>query len=443
MAIKYTDNCKTTLAAPILAGDTTLTVNAGDGVLFPNPGVGDFFFFTIIESLNPDNLEICQCTSRAGDVLSSITRGLGGTNQGWAAGSRIELRVCKLLLDSISVVPSGLLNPTPTISVAGYTASSGDLIYADTSGGSFAITMPLAPVKGDRIGVIDITLGGSFQSNPLDLTPNGDLIDGVNDTFRLDVNKLYVELVYDDTNSNWVVGENPLGGSASSTGGGGGVIGVPTRLGARDIAVIDTDTNLYTVGAEYPSEIVIKICNRNNAVVAVRLAHIDGALGAVSLEDYILYDVLLQPYETKFIEVDGAVQNDTFLIRSDTTNVSFMATAKLPLLDANLSRIAATTVVADTDTALLVTAGAEYEDCSIFVCNRDGISSGNIRIALIDGAIGVISPEDYIVYDDVILPSETKLFQDSLHIPDNSTLMVRSSNANINFVLYGRLYVAP
>jgi len=90
---------------------------------------------------------------------------------------------------------------------------------------------------------------------------------------------------------------------------------------------INTNIQLYTATSNVWN-ISISICNRNNSVVNVRLAHIDGAIGDIADEDYILYDVALQPYETKTISVDWMINTDTFLIRSDTVDVNFTMNAQ-------------------------------------------------------------------------------------------------------------------
>jgi hypothetical protein len=503
------------------------------------------------------------------------------------------------------------------VKTSNYTALPGDLVKCDTSGGSFTVNLPASPLANDKVGIMDSALLGSFGTNNLTLGRNGNLIDSVADDMLLDVDKMTIELLYDDTNTNWVIYENPQGASdftqptavmtefmldtastdiagyrqlstvhstssgnlnipitvnvdpkpieewatepnkpginyllsgqyhlrfdaqqvsgtascqvygevykrtnlgvetklltttstpnlsgvmttydlygtlieqdidttdrmvtkllaepigagtdpvievevagttfarldipvavgphAGSSSGGTGVTGTPIRVGAEDIDgavnTIDTDIALYTVpGATYPASVKIAIVNRNNSTVAVRLAHIDGVLGAVSNEDYILYDCILQPYESKFIELDGMITGDTLLIRSDTTDVTFIATALYQDSDMGYKRIDATTVLASTNTALFVSA-AEYEQCSIVACNKDASNSASIRVAIVDGALGTLAVEDYIIFDDTLLENETKFLIEALHIANGQTVAVYSTDADTNFILYGR-----
>ena len=60
------------------------------------------------------------------------------------------------------------------------------------------------------------------------------------------------------------------------------------RLGAASLAAT-TDTSVYSVPASRKATVTVSICNRNATDVTIRLAHIDGAVGAIANEDYIEY----------------------------------------------------------------------------------------------------------------------------------------------------------
>jgi hypothetical protein len=75
----YANNAKTTLASAITSTQTTITVSAGTGSLFPTPVTGvSWFTVTLTSATNPANYEICLCTFRSGDTLT-IIRGQEGT----------------------------------------------------------------------------------------------------------------------------------------------------------------------------------------------------------------------------------------------------------------------------------------------------------------------------------------------------------------------------
>ena len=206
------------------------------------------------------------------------------------------------------------------------------------------------------------------------------------------------------------------------------------------INLINADLSLYTVPAlTYTRPAIVDICNRNNAVVIVRVAHVDGAIGAVANEDYIYYDIELQPYETKTLIIPGMNPADSILVRSDTTDVNFLLDA-LEFSSVGLTRLAAITVLADTDTALYNATG-NVEDIIIIACNKDSVNSANIHIGFLDGAIGTWSAEDYKYYNELLIQNETRDYGDTdkLSLKNGETIGVRSTDADVNFILYGKV----
>jgi hypothetical protein len=89
--IRHSNNASATLAAGILGGDVSLTVQGGEGALFPTVGAG-LYAKIALEDVS-GNIEIVHLTSRAGDVLT-VTRAQEGTFAiAFASGSRVENRV--------------------------------------------------------------------------------------------------------------------------------------------------------------------------------------------------------------------------------------------------------------------------------------------------------------------------------------------------------------
>lgn len=100
MTIKFTNNASATLGASISSGDTTITLAAGQGALFPELSVGDYFYGTLVDSSN--NLEIVQVTARSSDNLTVIRGQDGTTARSYLAGDNLELRVVAASLNSFS-----------------------------------------------------------------------------------------------------------------------------------------------------------------------------------------------------------------------------------------------------------------------------------------------------------------------------------------------------
>ncbi|NBR88672.1 MAG: tail fiber domain-containing protein [Rhodobacteraceae bacterium] len=77
-----------------------------------------------------------------------------------------------------------------------YTAVAGDRLIADTSGGSFTITLPATPTTGNSVVFAD---GADWFTNNLTVARNSSTIEGVADDFVLDIKGIEVEFVYDGT----------------------------------------------------------------------------------------------------------------------------------------------------------------------------------------------------------------------------------------------------
>jgi hypothetical protein len=77
---------------------------------------------------------------------------------------------------------------------ANYTASSGNRIIADTTAGSFTITLPSSPSVGSYIVLTD---GGNWRDNPLTISAEGASIEGYNDDVLVDIGGVTTELLWD------------------------------------------------------------------------------------------------------------------------------------------------------------------------------------------------------------------------------------------------------
>lgn len=104
MAVLIANNASGRLASTLGLGQTTLSLQAGQGARFPSPTGGDWFPVTAIKP-NGD-LEIMRCTARSGDVLT-VTRSQEATSEReWAPGDRLELRYTRQAFEW-SMVPKG------------------------------------------------------------------------------------------------------------------------------------------------------------------------------------------------------------------------------------------------------------------------------------------------------------------------------------------------
>lgn len=88
--ILFADNASSLLASGITSSQTTLTVTATQGALYPSPGAGQIFVGTLEDTSG--NIEVVSCTGRTGDVMTIVRAQESTTAQAFASGSRFEIR---------------------------------------------------------------------------------------------------------------------------------------------------------------------------------------------------------------------------------------------------------------------------------------------------------------------------------------------------------------
>jgi hypothetical protein len=117
---------------------------------------------------------------------------------------------------------TGFFNPWFRITTS-YTAQNNDRIIADTSGGTFTITLPADPVLGYYVQITD---GGNFATNNCIVDPNGNTVEHINDVVLLDLARVTFEFIFDG--ATWQVT-----GTTGSKGPGGdsGFSGLPGQAG--------------------------------------------------------------------------------------------------------------------------------------------------------------------------------------------------------------------
>lgn len=90
----FSNNAAGKLNASILAADTALTLQAGQGALFQSPTGGDWEKITLVDASG--NIEVIKCTTRAVDTMSVIVRAQEGTiARAFAAGDKVQARYTK------------------------------------------------------------------------------------------------------------------------------------------------------------------------------------------------------------------------------------------------------------------------------------------------------------------------------------------------------------
>jgi hypothetical protein len=85
---------------------------------------------------------------------------------------------------------------TWSVKTSAYTISANEAILADTSGGSFTVTLPATPSAGDALVIAD---GGNWETNNLTVARNGSTIEGLAENLTMDIGGVSVEFVYSGT----------------------------------------------------------------------------------------------------------------------------------------------------------------------------------------------------------------------------------------------------
>ena len=86
-----------------------------------------------------------------------------------------------------------------------HTASAGDKLFIDCSGGVATVTLPASPSMGDEIRIIDAT--GNASTNNITVARNGNNIQGVADNLTIDTDRAAFGLVYYNSTQGWLLME--------------------------------------------------------------------------------------------------------------------------------------------------------------------------------------------------------------------------------------------
>ena len=87
------------------------------------------------------------------------------------------------------------------IKTGNYTASDGDNLFCDTSGGAFTVTLPSSPSIGNQVKIIDAE--GTFGSNNLTVARNSEKIQGATSDLTISTNSAGIALVYVNSDNGW------------------------------------------------------------------------------------------------------------------------------------------------------------------------------------------------------------------------------------------------
>ena len=136
----FANNATGYLNTAIAAGDTSITLQSGQGSLFPSPSAGDWFLATIYDGAS--TIEIVKCTARSSDTFTVTRAQESTTASAFSAGASVEMAVTKGTLerfvqrlgDTVTVTNGG--TGVATLTNHGVVLGQGTSAVAVTSAGT-------------------------------------------------------------------------------------------------------------------------------------------------------------------------------------------------------------------------------------------------------------------------------------------------------------------
>lgn len=181
--ILYANNAAGTLAAGITNVSAALTLNAGQGTLFPSPIPPQVFYVTLTDAATQTLIEIVQVTARGGDVFSILRAQDGTSALSWNAGDIVSMRTIRLELQGFEDAAEGLfglsgrnviITPSTTLGIQG--TPLGDNANAGSVGEYITATLLNTPVASgvtaNAVGVF-LSAGDWDVSGVTQFTPVG------------------------------------------------------------------------------------------------------------------------------------------------------------------------------------------------------------------------------------------------------------------------------
>lgn len=163
----YGNNSSSTMASGITNVQTTVTVQPGQGALFPAPSAGQQLAVTFEDVAGV--IEVAYCTGITGDVLTVVRGQEGTTAVAFASGSRVEGRLTKGMLQQL-LQKTGGDTLTGTTNLSGVLAMGG---AGSIQGGE--VVSPLRGVAGQTTNQISVPASGPATSGGSPILTTGNI----------------------------------------------------------------------------------------------------------------------------------------------------------------------------------------------------------------------------------------------------------------------------
>jgi hypothetical protein len=100
------------------------------------------------------------------------------------------------------ITPSAGIAWQSSVKTSGFTAVAGEGYFCNTTSSAFTVTLPASPSAGQQVALVDYA--GTFDTNPLTISPNSNKIEGGTANLGLTGEREGVLLVYIDSTQGWL-----------------------------------------------------------------------------------------------------------------------------------------------------------------------------------------------------------------------------------------------
>jgi hypothetical protein len=106
------------------------------------------------------------------------------------------------ILSFSTISADGTADWDTTVKTTGFTATANKGYFCNTTSAAFTVTLPATPSAGDEVILVDYA--GTFDTNKLTISPNGNKIEGSTDNVLLSGEREGARLVYIDSTQGWL-----------------------------------------------------------------------------------------------------------------------------------------------------------------------------------------------------------------------------------------------
>ena len=218
----FTGSTTQTIVLPVV---TTLTLghtfeihNNSTGSLTVNSSGSN-----LVGTIQANTTAVCTCILVTGTTAASWDFDVTGftsalaTTRGGTGLTTIGTSLQTLRVNSgataleFATVSSG--TSWQSVQTTGFTATAGYGYPCNTTSAGFTVTLPASPSVGDYVQLVDYA--GTFATNNITLSPNGNKINGATNNKVLTTNREAVTITYVDSTQGWVASSGTNFGSQS------------------------------------------------------------------------------------------------------------------------------------------------------------------------------------------------------------------------------------